>query len=133
MSLFNELKRRNVFRVGLSYLVIAWLIAQVADMVLDNINAPAWVMQAILLVIGLGFIVALIIAWAYELTPEGIKKEKDVSRDDSVTNIAAKKLDYITLVAAVAVLGMFVWQQTTPTTITVEGRQVDPPPSRCWC
>ena len=78
MSLFNELKRRNVFRVGLAYVVSAWVIAQVADLVLDNIDAPPWVMQALLLILGLGFVVALIISWAYELTSEGIKKEQDV-------------------------------------------------------
>ncbi len=79
MSLFNELKRRNVFRVGLAYLVSAWVIAQVANLILDNIDAPPWVMQAILMVLGLGFVIALIISWAYELTPEGLKKDSDVS------------------------------------------------------
>ena len=77
MSLFDELKKRNVFRVGFAYLVCAWVIAQVADLVLSSIKAPDWVMQALLFVFGLGFIVAVIISWAYELTPEGIKKEKD--------------------------------------------------------
>ncbi len=114
MSLFNELKRRNVFRVGLAYLVSAWIVAQVAGLVLDSIEAPAWVMQALLLMLGLGFIVALVIAWAYELTPDGIKKEKDVVHDDSITNITAKKLDYITLVAALGVLSLFVYQQMNP-------------------
>jgi TolB-like protein len=114
MSLFIELKKRNVFRVGLAYLVSSWVIAQVAGLVLDSIKAPDWVMQALLLMLGLGFIVALIIAWAYELTPEGIKKEKDVVRDDSVVNITSKKLNYITLFAAIAVLVMFVYQQMHP-------------------
>ncbi len=111
MSLFNELKRRNVFRVGLAYLVSAWVIAQVADLVLDSIDAPPWVMQAILLVLGLGFIIALIISWAYELTPEGLKKDSDVPLDVSIANHTAKKLDYITIIAALGVLGLFVYQQ----------------------
>ena len=114
MSLFNELKKRNVFRVGLAYVISAWVIAQVVDLVLDGIKAPDWVMQALLLGLGLGFIAALIIAWAYELTPEGIKREKDVVRDDSITNITAKKLDYITLFAALGVLAIFVYQQLNP-------------------
>ena len=113
-NLFNELKRRNVFRVGLAYVVSAWVIAQVASLVLDSINAPDWVMQVLLLGLGLGFIIALIISWAYEITPEGIKKEKDVVRDESITNITAKKLDYITLAAAACVLGLFVFQQMKP-------------------
>ena len=74
-------------------------------------------MQTLLLLLGLGFVIALIIAWAYELTPDGIKKEKDVIRDDSITNITAKKLDYITLAAAVGVLGLFAYQQMNPTII----------------
>lgn len=117
MSIFNELKRRNVFRVGLAYVVAAWVIAQVSDLVLDNIDAPPWVMQALLLGLGLGFIVALIIAWAYELTPEGIKKEKDVARDDSITNMTAKKLDYITLAGVLLVVVLFVYQKINPTTL----------------
>ncbi len=118
MSLFNELKKRNVFRVGLAYIVSAWVIAQVVDLVLDGIKAPDWVMQALLLGLGLGFIAALIIAWAYELTPEGIKREKDVSRDDSITNITAKKLDYITLAAAFVVVALFIYQQMNPAVTT---------------
>ena len=114
MSLFNELKRRNVFRVGLAYLVSAWVIAQVADLVLDNIDAPPWVMQTLLLGLGLGFIIALIISWAYELTPEGIKKEKDVVRDNSITNMTAKKLDYITLAGVVLVVALFAYQRVNP-------------------
>lgn len=113
-NLFNELKRRNVFRVGLAYVVSAWVIAQVASLVLTSIEAPPWVMQVLLLGLGLGFIIALIISWAYEITPEGIKKEKDVVRDESITNITAKKLDYITLAAATCVLGLFVFQQMKP-------------------
>ena len=120
MSLFNELKRRNVFRVGLAYLVSAWVIAQVASLVLDSIEAPAWVMQAILLLMGLGFIIALIIAWAYELTPEGIKKEKDVIRDESITSFTAKKLDYITIAGVLLVGALFVYQQINPTVIVRE-------------
>ena len=112
MSLFNELKRRNVFRVGLAYVVSAWIIAQVASIVLDSINAPDWVMQAILLVLGLGFIIALVISWAYELTPEGLKKDSDVSRDESIANHTAKKLDYITLASVLLVVALFIYQQT---------------------
>ena len=74
MSLFKELKRRNVFRVGIAYLVVAWLVMQVADVVINNIEAPGWVFQVIMLVLGLGFPIVLIFAWAFEMTPEGIKR-----------------------------------------------------------
>jgi uncharacterized membrane protein len=95
VSLFNELKKINVFRVALVYLVTAWVIAQVADLVLDSIEAQAWVMQLLLLVLGLGFVIALVILWAYELTSEVIKKEQDVIRDESIKNVTAKKLNYM--------------------------------------
>jgi len=125
MSLFNELKRRNVFRVGLAYVVSAWIIAQVASLVLDSIKAPDWVMQAILLVLGLGFIIALVISWAYELTPVGLKKDSDVSRDASVANHTAKKLDYITLAGVLLVVALFIYQQSnTPTTNLIPQEQL---------
>jgi TolB-like protein/Tfp pilus assembly protein PilF len=107
MSFFEELKRRNVFRVGIAYGVAAWVLLQVADLVLENINAPEWVIQTMMLMVGLGFIAALVIAWAYEMTPEGIKKESDVDRSQSVVGDTGKKLDRIViafLIVAVAVL-----------------------------
>jgi TolB-like protein/Tfp pilus assembly protein PilF len=119
MSLFNELKRRNVFRVGLAYLVSAWVIAQVASLVFTSIKAPDWVMQALLLLLGIGFLVALIISWAYELTPEGLKKDADVTVDTSIANHTAKKLDYITLAGVFLVIVLFMYQQMNPSNNTV--------------
>jgi len=108
MSLFAELKRRNVFRVAIAYLISAWVVAQVSDLVLSGIQAPSWVMKVLLLVMGLGFIAALIISWAYEITPEGIKREVDVTKDDSITNLTAKKLDTITIAAVVVLVLLLV-------------------------
>ena len=101
---FDELKRRNVFRVAVAYIVAGWLVMQVADVVLDGIEAPAWVMKAFLFIVTLGFIVAVIISWAYELTPEGIKKEKDVDRTHSITPETGRKLNIITIGLLVAVV-----------------------------
>ena len=109
MEIFEELKRRNVFRVAVAYTVGAWFIAQIADLVLNNIGAPDWVIKALFLLLAIGFVIALIVAWAYEITPEGIKRERDVIRDESITHLTARKLDYITLAAAVGVAGMFAW------------------------
>ena len=103
MSFFEELKRRNVFRVGIAYGVTAWVLLQFADLVLDNIVAPAWVMHVLMLVVAIGFVVSLVVAWAYELTYEGIKRESDVDRDQSVTEFTAKKLHLVTL-GAIALL-----------------------------
>jgi TolB-like protein/Tfp pilus assembly protein PilF len=105
VSFIDELKRRNVFRVGIAYVIVAWLIAQVADLVLDNIDAPRWLMQAVLLLLGLGLPLALFFAWAFELTPEGLKKEKDVDRAQSITRHTGRKLDWAIMVVLVLALG----------------------------
>jgi TolB-like protein/thioredoxin-like negative regulator of GroEL len=95
MQLFEELKRRNVFRVGAAYAVVAWLLLQIADLVLDNISAPDWVMQVLLLVVAVGFPLALLLAWAFELTPGGLKLEADVDRSQSIVSKTGKKLDRV--------------------------------------
>ena len=68
MSFFDELKRRNVFRVGFAYGVASWVLLQIVDLVLDNVEAPDWVIDVFMMVVALGFVVALVIAWAYEVT-----------------------------------------------------------------
>jgi TolB-like protein/tetratricopeptide (TPR) repeat protein len=114
MSLFNELKRRNVFRVGVAYIVAAWVFLQVADLVLDAINAPDWVLQVLMLLIALGFVAALIIAWAYELTPEGVKRERDMVRDESITHQTANKLNHITIALVLAGIAVVVVDRLMP-------------------
>lgn len=101
MSFIKELKRRNVIRVGIAYAVGAWLLAQAADLVLDVMGAPDIILQSLVAILALGFIPAVIFAWAFEITPEGIKKEKDVDRTRSITNQTAKKLDIATMVLVV--------------------------------
>jgi len=107
VSFFDELKRRNVFRVAVAYGVAAWVLLQVADLVLDNVEAPGWVMDVFMLVVVLGFVVAVVVAWAYEITPEGIRRESEVAPGQSITAQTGKKLDRVIilfLVLAVAVL-----------------------------
>ena len=99
----------------MAFTIGAWLILQIADLVLNNIEAPDWVFKSLFLILAIGFVVALIISWAYEITPDGIKRERDVIRDDSITHLTARKLDYVTLAAALGVAGMFAWQQYTGT------------------
>ena len=105
-QLFEELKRRNVFRVGLAYLAVAWLVLQAADIVLDNIAAPGWLMQALMLFIVIGFPVALIFAWAFELTPDGIKKEEEVDRSASITQKTGHKLNRTIIAVLLAAVGI---------------------------
>jgi len=111
LSFFNELKRRNVFKVGVAYLVTAWLLVQVADMLLDNMDAPPWVLQAIFVVLLVGLFVTLLVAWAFELTPEGIKKEKDVDRSQSITPQTGRKLNAAIMTILVLALGYFAWDK----------------------
>jgi len=104
-SFFQELKRRNVVRIGLAYIITAWLLAQVADLALEAFAAPAWVMKTVLFLMLIGFPLALILAWAFEKTPEGIKLEKNVDRSQSITPVTGKKLDRGIIVAlAIAVV-----------------------------
>ncbi len=93
MSFFNELKRRNVFRVGIAYAVSAWVLLQVVDLVLENIAAPVWVMQIFMLALAIGLPIALIFAWAFEMTPEGVRFERDVDRNQSITRKTGQKLN----------------------------------------
>jgi TolB-like protein len=111
MSFIAELKRRNVFRVGIAYVITAWLILQLADIVLDNTAAPAWVMHVIMLLLAIGFPLAVLFAWAFELTPEGLKKEKDVDRTQSITHQTGHKLDRTIIVVLALALGYFAWDK----------------------
>jgi adenylate cyclase len=107
VSLFEELKRRNVFRVAIAYVLLGWAVLQGADFLLDLVDAPGWVIKVFAIAGLVGFPFALFFAWAYELTPEGVKREKDVDRSRSVTTQTGKKLNAIImglLVVAVALL-----------------------------
>ncbi len=108
MSLYNELKRRNVFRVAIAYLAGAWLLIEVAGTLFPAFGVPDWGVRFVVIIFLLGFLPALIISWAYEMTPEGLKREKDVVRDASITHVTAKRLDWITigLIAAALVFLM---------------------------
>jgi len=114
-GLFHELKRRNVFRVGVAYIVGAWLILQFIDLVLENVSAPDWVMQVFMLALAIGLPIAVFFAWAFELTPEGLKSTKEVDRSASVTHNTGRKLDRIIIAVLVIAVGYFVWERQTPT------------------
>jgi TolB-like protein len=110
VSLFGELKRRNVFRAGIAYLIVSWVLAQVSDLVLDNIGAPDWVMQAILLGLALGFILVIFFSWAFEVTPEGIKRESEVDRSNSITHHTGRKLDRSITILLIIAVAYFFWE-----------------------
>jgi TolB-like protein len=113
MSLFAELKRRNVFRVAVAYIVVAWLLLQVGDTLAPALHLPDWVNSALAFFLILGFPLAIFFAWAFELTPEGLKLEKEVERDTSIAPVTGRKLDRAIIALLVVALGYFIWQSQT--------------------
>ena len=111
MSFFAELKRRNVVRVGLAYIVISWLLAQVAEFAFENFGAPEWVLKTFVVVLLLGLPLVLFFAWAFELTPEGVKREKDVDRSRSITPQTGQKLNKLTFVVMALAIGYFAFDK----------------------
>jgi TolB-like protein/Tfp pilus assembly protein PilF len=110
MGFIEELKRRNVFKVGIAYAVTTWILMQLVDVVSEILALPEWAPKLILLMLVVGFIPALILAWAFELTPEGIKLEKDVQRKESITPKTGRKLD-LTIIALLGLtLAYFIWE-----------------------
>jgi TolB-like protein len=107
MSFFEELKRRNVFRVCIAYVLLGWVVLQAADFALDLIDAPNWIIQVFFIAGLIGLPFAIFFSWAFEITPEGIKREEDVDRSSSITPQTGRKLDraiIFFLAAAVALL-----------------------------
>jgi len=111
MSLFAEIKRRNVARVGIAYVVIGWILAQVAEFAFENFGAPDWVLKSVIVIILLGLPIALFLAWAFELTPDGVKREEDVDRSQSITQTTGRKLNGVITGALVLALAYFIWER----------------------
>src|SRR5216110_548125 len=107
---FAELKRRNVYKVAVAYAVIAWLLIQAASIFLPAFNAPQWAMQIVILIVVVGFPIALVFSWAFEITPEGIVRESEVQADESITHHTGRKIVALTMVLAVMAAGLFVYQ-----------------------
>ena len=104
-SMWAELKRRNVVRVAIAYAVAAWLVLQVADTVTQILELPNWIIQSVLLLLSIGFVIAVIVAWAFELTPDGVVREKDVDHSKPITPATRRKLDAVIIgLMAVAIL-----------------------------
>jgi TolB-like protein len=105
-GLFAELKRRNVFRVGAAYALIAWLLIQAADILLGNFGAPEWVFKSFTALLLLGFPLALVLSWVYELTPEGLKRDADVPAEQSIAPATGQRLDRLILVGLAVLIAL---------------------------
>lgn len=109
MKLIDELKRRNVFRVGAAYVLLGWVVVQVTDTVSPALNLPDWTLAFVTWIGIVGFPIALFFAWAYELTPDGIKREADVDRAESINQTTDRKLDIVLIALLVITIGLIVW------------------------
>jgi hypothetical protein len=101
-NFFAELKRRNVYKVAVAYAVVAWLLIQAASILFPTFDAPAWVMKVFVVVIVLCFPVALVSSWAFEITPQGIKRESDIDSGKSSTTRTGRRIVSLTAVLAVS-------------------------------
>ena len=113
-SLFAELRRRNVFRVALTYAVVAWLLIQIASVFLPMLEAPDWIITAFVVLLALGFAVALFISWAYEMTPEGLKRTEDLSPDEVIPYWSRRKFARFIIGTAVVAFGLSAYQLLRP-------------------
>lgn len=113
-SFFSELKRRNVYKVAVAYVVVGWLLIQAASIFLPAFDAPSWVMKIIIIVLALGFPVALVLSWAFEITPEGIKLESEIAPNQSITRRTGRKIVGITIALAVIAAGLMIFQILRP-------------------
>ncbi len=111
MSLYAELRRRNVIRVAAAYVVTAWVIAQVAEFAFETFGAPDWTLKALVVVLALALPLVLIFAWVFEMTPEGLKREKEVDRSESITTQTGRKLDRSIIVVLLIALTWFAWDK----------------------
>jgi TolB-like protein/Tfp pilus assembly protein PilF len=114
---FSELKRRNVYKVAVAYAIVAWLLIQVATQVFPFFEIPMWGVRLVVLLLVIGFPVALILAWAFELTPEGIKRAEDVSPNESITRHTGRKLTTIIVLMALVAGGLLIFQFTRKTNV----------------
>ena len=122
-SLFTELKRRNVFRVAIAYVVLGWIVLQVGETLAPALHLPLWVNSLLAFFVLLGFPFAIFFAWAFELTPEGLKKEKDVDRSQSITPVTGRKINFIIIGMLAVALAYFIWASQVQEPIPVDEQE----------
>src|ERR687887_596813 len=106
-NFFAELQRRNVYRVAVAYGVVGWLLVQIATQVFPFFEIPNWATRLVVVVLLLGFPVALIFGWIYELTPEGIKRTDEVEPTESMLPSTGRKLDFVIIAVLLTVIAVF--------------------------
>jgi TolB-like protein len=112
-SFFGELKRRNVVRVGAAYVIVGWVVIQIGQLLFESFGTPDWVLKTVIVLIAIGFPFVLLFAWAFEITPEGVKKTREVDLSASLTHSTGKKLNFVIMTSLVIALGYFIWERQT--------------------
>jgi len=120
MNLFEELKRRNVFKAALVYIIAGWVVMQVVDVMFPALHLPEWTVTLVAALMIIGFPFVLILSWVYELTPEGLKLERDVEAADSITPQTSRKLNYLIVGLLAVAIGLLLFNRFMPTRGTVE-------------
>src|ERR1700719_1900341 len=113
-NFFAELKRRNVYKVAVAYAVASWLLIQIATQVFPFFDIPNWAVRLVVLILIAGFPVALVFSWAFEITPEGIKRESEIEGDKSITHHTGRKIVALTIVLAAVAAGLMGYQLWGP-------------------
>ena len=127
-NFFAELKRRNVYKVAIAYAVISWLLVQAGSILFPTFEAPGWVMKAFVTVIAAGFPIALVIAWAFEMTPQGMKRTEDISPDEFIPQWSRRKFATLILSMAVIAGGLLIFQlwrtRSVPMPVSVPAKSI---------
>src|SRR5713226_6462747 len=113
-TFLSEMKRRNVYKVAIAYAVVAWLLMQVASQIFPFFEIPNWAVRLVVLLLIIGFPVAVILAWAFELTPEGIKRAEDFDVSKSLTRKTGRKLDFFIIAVLLLVIAALLFQRLHP-------------------
>jgi hypothetical protein len=126
-NFFAELRRRNVYKVAVAYAVIAWLLIQAASILFPTFEAPQRVMKAFVVVIAAGFVVALVIAWAFEMTPQGMKRTEDVGPNEVIPQWSGRKFAALIIVIAICAAALLGFQVLRPKTAAVPAETAEVP------
>ena len=114
MSFFNELKRRNVVRMGMLYIVASWVLLQISDVIFEPLGVPSWVFRMMMSMLALGLPFALVFSWIFELTPEGLKRERDIDRSQSIVHETGHRMNTVIVVLLVLAIGGLIADRLIP-------------------
>jgi TolB-like protein/Tfp pilus assembly protein PilF len=113
-SFFGELQRRNVYKVAAAYAIVGWLLVQIATQVFPFLEIPAWAVRLVIVLVAIGFPIALVLAWAFELTPEGIKRTTEVAPAESIRRLTGRKIAFVVIAIFAMVTGLLLFNRYRP-------------------